>query len=776
MKWLAISASLGTGLLYVLLLFPLGLFADLVVTRGAIPTFHNLSESQQIQFLKESKSIDEESWSARLRGAPELDKYSAEKIDAIMALPWDKLKNEKEKKARLAWETWWQEQWKERLNRIGVTVEQVGSERFMTLSKIGAGTLRPNSPDEEKQNRVVRQELAWRLFVVDYLTSNIGEDAAELYRERTRESIARIGVDLTLNRNVEELGVLGLALRMRQRWDAPVVAWLASVNSWMWAHGFRAYLIGILLIAVLIGVLRAGLMFLSSYAAALASGEAATRLRRAIYHHTYRLGTLAFRALGPTEAVGISTRHLEAVHDAMNIWLTVLYREPFKFILLFLLACLIDPWLALAFLMSALLVWMIGGQVAAYFRSQGRNATQKAAEQLALIQESIMLMRLVKAYLMELFNQARVERQLSKYYRAQLRQARGEAIYRPLLVLLGLLVAFSLLAVAGINVYHGQLGISSAVMLATSLVSLYLPLQIWLQNRRIFRRGKESTNIVFEFLDRTGSVGQVVEAEFLPPMSQQLEFDSVSFREPGTGRKLLEEVSLKIQAGQRVAIVGPEDIQKHALVYLIPRFLDPSSGEIRIDRRNLRWATLDSLRAQIAMVLQHNLVFNDTVANNIGCGDGSFTLPQIIEVAKIAHAHQFIQNLPKGYETPIGDLGHTLSIGEQFRVALARAILRDPAILIIEEPLSPLPEDVKDLLDDTMARVLPGRTVIFLPHRLSTIRHCDKVLLLYERKIVATGEHKELLANNDLYRHLQYLEFNEFTGYSGKAAPLSGIL
>src|SRR5262249_41655415 len=142
-----------------------------------------------------------------------------------------------------------------------------------------------------------------------------------------------------------------------------------------------------------------------------------------------------------------------------------------------------------------------------------------------------------------------------------------------------------------------------------------------------------------------------------------------------------------IAAGQRVALVGADEMEKHALVYLLPRFLDPGAGEIRIDRRNLRWVTLDSLRTQIGMVLQQNLVFSDTVANNIGCGDPTYNLTKVIEAAKIAHAHQFIQKLPQGYETPIGEMGQALKSGEKFRIALARAILRDPAILIIEEPI-----------------------------------------------------------------------------------------
>src|SRR5262249_6952751 len=159
----------------------------------------------------------------------------------------------------------------------------------------------------------------------------------------------------------------------------------------------------------------------------------------------------------------------------------------------------------------------------------------------------------------------------------------------------------------------------------TALASTYWPIYAWLEHRRPMRRGREAAVALFQFLDRRGDVGQVVGAEFLQPLSKHLEFDDVSLREPGTDRMLVRTVSLSIPAGQHVALVGSDELEKHALVYLIPRFLDPTSGEIRVDNHNLRWITLDSLRAQMAIVLQHNLVFNDTVANNIGCGDPSFT-------------------------------------------------------------------------------------------------------------------------------------------------------
>lgn len=545
----------------------------------------------------------------------------------------------------------------------------------------------------------------------------------------------------------------------------PIIAAVARVAPWTRnAHGsglVSPFLIGLLLSGVILGLLGAGLMILMREMAARATIEAATRLRRAVYHHTFRLGTLAFRALGPTEAVSIFARHIEAVHDAMFTYLTVYFRAPVKFVLLIAFALFMDFWLALASLMLAFLVWLIGGQIAAYFRHRGRLATNQASEHLTIMRESLMLMRLVKCYLMEHFNQDRVERQLSRYTRVQMIRFRGEAIYQPLLVLLGLLGTLLLLFVAGILVLTGHLPVASLVAMSTALVSLYQPVGRWLEARRLIRRGRDAADNVFKFLERRGEVGQVVGAEFLPPLSHQIEFDNVSLREPGSGRMLLHEVSLSIPAGKRIGLIGSDDLEKHALVYLIPRLLDPTSGEIRIDQHNLRWVTLDSLRAQISIVLMHNLVFHDTVANNIGCGDTSYTLGQIIEAAKIAHAHHFIQKLPKGYETPIGELGHSLSISEQFRVALARAILRDPALLIVEEPEAALDEETKALLDDTWTRILPGRTAIFLPHRISTIRSCETLFLLHKGRIVATGVHKELLAQNPLYRHLHYLEFNE---------------
>jgi ATP-binding cassette subfamily B protein len=748
-KWSSLAAAVGTSILFVVLLMLLGLFADLVVNRGQIPALHNISETEQQRF--------KEDWTDALSQFPA--ENAATKPGGSKAA----------------------DEWRTRLRNAGVTVEkddaQLKRAWQLRAALIDLG-FEPAEADEwtviaarnptklTESERALRWELVWRVYLYRFLQDHAGDGAATHFKNQFVSDARSLGLPAALNRDAPNMGILSLVFRTQHRLDNWVFGLLARVVPALYDSGATVYLTIILILAVVVAVIRAVLNFVEQYAAAQAVIGATTRLRRAMYHHTYRLGTLAFRALGPSEAVSISTRHLEAVHDGLFAWLTIWVREPIKFALLLVFALCVNLWLAVAFLMFAVLVWIGGGQIAAWFRRQGRLAQHHAVEQLALIQESITLMRLVKVYLMELFNQARIERQLANYAAALSRRYLGEAIYRPLLVFLGLLAALVLLFVTGLVIVDGTYDVTaaSAVTLTVGLVSLYWPLTRWLENRRLMRRARESSAVVFNFLDRSSSVGQAVEAEFLPPMTRQLEFDNVTLLEPGSTRKLLDGISLTVQAGQRVAVVGPDDMQKLALVYLIPRFFDPTTGEIRIDRKNLRWVTFDSLRAGIAIVLQHNLVFNDTVANNIGCGDPSFQLAKIMEAAKVAHAHKFIQNLPQGYETQIGEMGHPLTLSERFRIAVARAVLRDPALLIIEEPLIPLDEDSKSLLDDTYARVLPGRTAIFLPHRLSTIRNCDKVFFLYEGRIEAAGEHKELLTSNELYRHLQYMEFNEFAG------------
>jgi ABC-type multidrug transport system fused ATPase/permease subunit len=306
-----------------------------------------------------------------------------------------------------------------------------------------------------------------------------------------------------------------------------------------------------------------------------------------------------------------------------------------------------------------------------------------------------------------------------------------------------------------------------------ALIALIRPAYLWSDLVRRRRQAGRSAAAVFEYLETRPELTQAVGAQFLPPLRDRITLENVTLNGPG-GRPLLGGVSLEVPARTRTAILGLDEEAKHSLVCLLPRLIDPAVGRVRMDGLDLRDVTLESLRAQVALVLQSDLVFSDTVLANIGLGDESFTLPRIIEAAKVAHAHHFIQDLPDGYDTIVGPLGQYLTPDQQYRLALARAFLHDPSIVIIEEPDIALDDDIKHLIDDTIDRLSPGRTLIFLPHRLSTIRRCDQVIVLHAGRVDALGSPREVHGQSKLYRHIQYVEFNQFATGEVEAGQMGG--
>jgi ABC-type multidrug transport system fused ATPase/permease subunit len=699
-KWVAAVGSVAAVIAYVALLILLYLFVDLLVWKGHIPSYAQLPAAKKQEFAAE--------WGGR----PETDRTDSVK----------------------------------RLGLPDPTARRVAT----------AETTPPVSGDATQALDAAEWEARWRAGVYLALRDRVSQSAADTFLPENPQQAAS-NPDAPL-----QLGVLTLVVRERDRWTGHALGWVAAWNPWTWRPGVdgtanRTYLAGLFILAFGVALFRGVVLNATAYFAASATLEAVTRLRRAIYFHIYRLGSLAVRTSGPAEAAGLVHRQVEAAGEAVEASFTAPYRHPLKFVLLLALILLVHFWLAVSFVMLALLVWVIGGQVAAYFRREARIGSRQAEAALVLLQESMGLLRLVKCFQMERFNQTRVERQLAESGRASWRRLRGDALARPMLIAVALLAGVALLYLAARSVLAGGFSVAGMAVMAVALVSMVPPLAGWLNYRRRLRRGQEAAAAILEFLDRKGEAAEAADAEFLPALTSRIEFRAVSLKEPGTGRMLLENVTFAVPAGSKVAVVGSDPTAKHALVYLLPRFLDPTAGEIRIEDKNIKWVTHESLRAQVAVVMQDDLVFSDTVANNIGCGDPGYSLPQIIEAAKVAHAHQFIERLPYGYETRVGEQGHALEPGQRFRIALARALLRDPSILVLEEPVGPVDEDTLALLDDTLERVGHGRTIIFLAHRLSTLRGVNRVFLLRDGHLEASGNHRDLWQTNDLYRRLQIL-------------------
>jgi ATP-binding cassette subfamily B protein len=550
-----------------------------------------------------------------------------------------------------------------------------------------------------------------------------------------------------------------LVQRAEGHWYGPITAWLYAEIPYLQRP--LPCLILLLSSIVLIAVLRAAALYLQSMLVTSAVVDATCRIRRQIYRQAYRLGTTEVSGIGVAPAIHLFTRETDAVRAGLVAWLDALLREPLKLLLLLAVAVLTHWALALLFLVLAVSGSVLARRVILWARSRVSTAVRSAAQRLALLQESLYMIRLTRGYLMEAYENERFERNLEQFALSEKRQMNSTAAVLPLIELLVVLCVTLVSGLASFHLLVGALSAAATLVLYASLLSLYWPISTLARRYQAIERGAQGALSIFAFLDQHSELGQVAGASFLPPMSRALEFVGVRLQEPGQP-PVLDQVQVTIAAGSRVAIMGLDERAKRAIVYLIPRFLDPTEGQVRIDGQDVRLVTLESLRAQVALVLQGELVISDTVAGNIGCGEPSYRLPHIVDAAKLAHAHQFIQRLPKGYDTLIGDMGESLTLSQQFRIALARAILRDPTIVVIEEPLTHLDEDSKHLLDDTLARFCPGRTVIFLPHRLSTIRTCDSIVILHNGKVETIGNHRELTLNSELYRHLQYTEFNVF--------------
>ena len=363
---------------------------------------------------------------------------------------------------------------------------------------------------------------------------------------------------------------------------------------------------------------------------------------------------------------------------------------------------------------------------------------------------------------MEEVDRARFDEHLQRYTDADRRRIVTEGHGRALLFLLfGAAAVLSIFIPAYLVVVKHSHTPASAVFVIASLAGFAVPILEWARMRRAVRQASRSAEAVYGYIDRSPELHQAGGAHFLAPLKERITFENVSLL-AANGRGLLDGLSVEIKAGTRVAVMAPDEESKYAFACLIPRLIDPTVGRVRIDGVDLRDVTLESIRAQVSTVLQNDLIFSDTIFANIALGDASYDLPRVMEAAKLAHAHSFIQDLPDGYETPIGPLGEYLTPDQQYRIGLARAALHDPSIVIIEEPHAPMDDEIKPLLDDTLARLSTGRTVIILPHRLSTIRSCDQVLVLQNGRLDASGPPREVRTSSKLYRHLQYMEFNQF--------------
>jgi ABC-type multidrug transport system fused ATPase/permease subunit len=440
-------------------------------------------------------------------------------------------------------------------------------------------------------------------------------------------------------------------------------------------------------------------------------------------------------------------------------------RQPFKLVLL-VIVCLSINWLVtLECLIPMVACWHLVQREKHRLESARRLTEDRARSRMQLLAESLRKSRLVRGFSMEAFEHERFQIHLDRA-RKQFLSANHQHTWSRWLsrVFVVVCIVFVLMLVGSKTLQPdspGYLSFAAALLLLGAFASLHRPLEdLWLLNWEL-DDATLAADRIYRYLDTTPQVGQVVGAKFLQPLMKVLKYEGVTYR-LSEKHTLLEDFNAQVNAGEVTAFVSLDALEPRAAAYLLPRFIEPHAGRIVFDGEDIAWVTLESLRMETIYVGGADAFFTGTVLENLTCGNTRFSLQDATEAAKEAHAHAFILRLSQGYETVLGEHGERLDAGQAFRLGLARAILRDPALLIIEEPDARLDEDTKSLLDDAYNRVSRDRTVIFLPTRLSTVRRADRVILIHHGKVEAVGSHAKLLKVSPLYRHWEYLRFNEY--------------
>ncbi len=515
--------------------------------------------------------------------------------------------------------------------------------------------------------------------------------------------------------------------------------------------------------------------YLGTYLVNYAGFGMMTDLRNEVYEAILRRSVSFFQKVSTGTVLSTIINDVERVQFAMSQVLAEFLQQFFIFVFLVAFVVVRGGKYAAVLLIFIPFIITSASKIGHRVRHTTRGGQDKLAEIQNLLHETVSGVRIVKAFGMELWEVLRFRGAAKKLFSANLRLVRASAISSPLMDIFGS-IAIALLLLMGRGAIKSEVFTTGSFLaFIFAVFRLYDPVRKFALFNNNFQQALGASASVFSFMDSKDDVREKVGAKVLSPFREAIVFDHVNFGyecEPGEEREVLRDIHLTVPAGEVIAVVGSSGAGKSTLVHLIPRFFDVSSGRLLIDGHDVRDVTLGSLRSQIGIVTQETILFNDTVRNNIAYGQPNVAQAQVEEAARMALAHDFIAALPNGYDTMIGERGLRLSGGERQRMAIARAILKNAPILILDEATSALDSESESLVQTALHNLMQGRTVFVIAHRLSTVRHADRILVIENGSIADSGSHEDLMKRLGTYRRLYELQFMDMEAVTAK---LNGI-
>ncbi len=567
----------------------------------------------------------------------------------------------------------------------------------------------------------------------------------------------------------DEHGIIPAVWQTRNSWWGGAVAALYRNVSWLQTNILA--LIWILSVSVLLFVFRSFCLGRIRHRSHRASLDGITAVRRQLHRQIIRISPEDLDGTGQELASQLFVNDVETLQNGLFHSFSTMCRYPLELLGLSIVLLSLNWQLSLQWIAALVLGILLMNGVRRASLQKSRLAEDRSREEQQVLLSTFKNARLTRGLGIERDEHEQFQKHLNRYH-TRLNDVlfASDAIDHPgpfvvfacavLMAFLVFLVCSHVLApkvttsVDRLTVAEGLTFFAAVALSIPSILALKLlpgfSREISLAAEKIQR-----------FLNRVPTVSQAIGAKFLQPMGKTLHFENVKYTSQ-SGQKILDGVDFKFEVDKCYAIVSADPLEAKAVALMLPRFIEPREGRVMIDGEDIAWVTLESLRAETVFVAADDPPFEGTVFENIRGGQTDLTLHQVTEAAKISHAHNFIIKLFNGYETVLTGDGDSLDIGQRFRLGLARAIVRNPALLIIEEPWAPLDDDTKALLADAYDRICRERTVIFLPARMSTVRRTDEVLVLHEGKVAAFGPHPKLVAQSPIYRHWEYMHFNEF--------------